>query len=87
MIVAALSFWWLPVAIFAYLAVGAAVIGFLDRYDPAYSYEETWWIWMFLWPLAIVGMIGAGVCVALSAPFRWIYHRVRLRGRDKELRR
>lgn len=69
---------------FVYLAVGAAIIGFLDRRDPAYDYGETWWIWMIFWPFAIAAMLGAGVCITISAPLRWIYHRVRLWGRERE---
>lgn len=75
----------LPAAIFVYLAIGAVVIGIGDRCDPAYDYGETWWIWMLVWPFVLFAVIVVGLCEWTSAPFRWIYHRVRLWGRDKEL--
>lgn len=73
-----------------YLAVGAVVIGFLDRCDPAYDYDEWWVAGMVFWPLIVVAlpvwMLANYILVEiLVEPLRRIYHWVRLRGRDKEL--
>lgn len=71
---------------FIYLAIGAVAIGFLDRCDPAYDYDEWWVAGMVFWPLIVVALlVGMLTNYILVEPLRWIYHRVRLRGRDKEL--
>lgn len=88
MSVPVLDFWWLPGAIFVYLAIGAIIAGYFDRSRSAYDYSEWWGLIALLWPVALGWMLGEVMFAVgnfLGAPLRWIYHWVRLRGRDKEL--
>lgn len=73
---------------FAYLAIGAVVAGCFERSQPVYDYTEWWWLLTLFWPLTLAWML-VGVAFVfvdfLGTPLRWIYHRVRLWGRDEEL--
>lgn len=78
----------LPAAIFVYLGIGAVVAGYFERSRPGYDYTEGWWLLPLLWPLILAWMLGGVVFLLvdfLGMPLRWIYHRVRLWGRDEEL--